>query len=100
MDASSSVEEVLANLGTYRQQLQDVETLLKSDPKNAEYLEAKQGLEEIIKLTEELLQSMPQGRAAPSGERPLSAHSALRILWGTGAAHWHREPPRAHSSVC
>ena len=40
-DAPQSLDELVANLATYKEQLNDVDELLKSDPTNAEFLEVK-----------------------------------------------------------
>ena len=54
-DAPQSLDELVANLATYKEQLNDVDELLKSDPTNAEFLEVKSSLEEVIALTEDLV---------------------------------------------
>eukprot|EP00899_Mesostigma_viride_P015836 jgi/Mesvir1/24253/Mv10955-RA.2 len=59
-DAGQSLEELEANLAEYRQQLQNVEACLASDPGNTEYLEMKRELEDVITLTEEVLSEQRQ----------------------------------------
>jgi survival-of-motor-neuron-related-splicing factor 30 len=94
-----SVEELQANLADYKQQLQQVETLLLSDHTNDELKEMYDNLTEVIQLTEDLLQeagidlpaaaavsAQPAAAAAPdpllaaaadAGAGPSSSHDAL-----------------------
>ncbi|CAH9082231.1 unnamed protein product [Cuscuta europaea] len=55
-----SIEELTSNLSAYREQLQQVRTLLKDDRSNSEYLDMEKELVEVIALTEELLATAKQ----------------------------------------
>ncbi|KAK6121238.1 hypothetical protein DH2020_045012 [Rehmannia glutinosa] len=55
-----NIEELAANLSTYKDQLQQVRKLLKDDPKNSEFLDMEKELVEVIALTEELLATAKQ----------------------------------------
>ncbi|CAI9101499.1 OLC1v1038837C2 [Oldenlandia corymbosa var. corymbosa] len=59
-----SVEELASNLSTYREQLQQVRSLLHDEPGNAEYLDMEKELVEVISLTEELLATAKQNENA------------------------------------
>eukprot|EP00227_Mantoniella_beaufortii_P017402 CAMPEP_0197577156 /NCGR_PEP_ID=MMETSP1326-20131121/1895_1 /TAXON_ID=1155430 /ORGANISM="Genus nov. species nov., Strain RCC2288" /LENGTH=82 /DNA_ID=CAMNT_0043140177 /DNA_START=31 /DNA_END=276 /DNA_ORIENTATION=+ len=54
-DGVQSVEEMSANLTSYKEQLEQVEELLVGEPDNAEYLDVKESLAEVISLTEDLI---------------------------------------------
>ena len=73
-DAPQSLDELVANLATYKEQLNDVDELLTSDPTNAEFLEVKSSLEEVIALTEDLVKEAGGGdgdeAAAGAGAAP------------------------------
>ena len=84
-DAPQSLDELVANLATYKEQLNDVDELLTSDPTNAEFLEVKSSLEEVIALTEDLVKEAGGGDgdeaaagagAAPPPPPPAAASSA------------------------
>ena len=69
-EVAASYDEVVGNLETYKQQHREVKLLLEVESGNAEYLEALQGLEEVVKLTEELLETMqpaPKAFVMPIG---------------------------------
>ena len=68
MDAD--LEPTLRN---HQIQLQQVLAALEADPENAELLEMRSELEEVIRLTKELL--APTGRSAASSDGPSSAAS-------------------------
>lgn len=55
-----SVQELFSNLSNYKQQLQQVKSLLDDDPGNSEYEDMEKELAEVIALTEELLESAKQ----------------------------------------
>ncbi|KAI3448381.1 hypothetical protein Pfo_005046 [Paulownia fortunei] len=55
-----NIEELAANLSTYKDQLQQVRKLLNDDPKNSEFLDMEKELVEVIALTEELLATAKQ----------------------------------------
>lgn len=61
-----SIDELHESLASHKEQLEHVETLLASDPGNAEYEEIRRGLKEVIELTQELLSSAQQAGAAGS----------------------------------
>ncbi|KAK9167818.1 hypothetical protein Scep_003009 [Stephania cephalantha] len=63
-----SVEELSSNLSTYIEQLEQVRKLLVDDPGNSEYADMEKELEEVITLTEELLETAKQ--SANSGLNP------------------------------
>lgn len=66
-EETSSIEELQANLADYKQQLQQVETLLLSDHTNEELKEMYDNLTEVIQLTEDLLREagVPLPATAP-----------------------------------
>ncbi|XP_073028435.1 uncharacterized protein [Primulina eburnea] len=53
-------QELVSNLSTYKQQLQQVQQLLDDHPKNSEYVDMEKELVEVIELTEELLATAKQ----------------------------------------
>ncbi|XP_021762070.1 survival of motor neuron-related-splicing factor 30-like [Chenopodium quinoa] len=55
-----SIEELTSNISTYKEQLQQVKLLLEDDPGNSEYKDMEKELEEVIALTEELLETTKQ----------------------------------------
>lgn len=76
-EETHTVEELTANLADYREQLQQVETLLLSDHTNEELKEMYDNLTEVIQLTEDLLTEagvsvQPPAAAAP----PVASTSA------------------------
>lgn len=74
-EETSSIEELQANLADYKQQLQQVETLLLSDHTNEELKEMYDNLTEVIQLTEDLL--LEAGIPLPATAPPsTSAHGA------------------------
>ena len=75
-DAPQSLDELVANLATYKEQLNDVDELLTSDPTNAEFLEVKSSLEEVIALTEDLVKEAGGGDGDEADEADASAAAA------------------------
>ncbi|KAL0348187.1 UNVERIFIED_CONTAM: Survival of motor neuron-related-splicing factor 30 [Sesamum angustifolium] len=75
-----NIEELVANLSTYKDQLQQVRKLLNDDPKNSEFLDMEKELVEVIQLTEELLATAKQSDSGSglgtgtSGEASPSPH--------------------------
>ncbi|KAL2231367.1 survival of motor neuron-related-splicing factor 30-like isoform X1 [Sesamum indicum] len=75
-----NIEELVANLSTYKDQLQQVRKLLNDDSKNSEFLDMEKELVEVIQLTEELLATAKQSDSGSglgtgtSGEASLSPH--------------------------
>jgi hypothetical protein len=65
-DAPQSAEEMAVSLAEYKEQLAQVEALLAADPANAEFLDVKASLEEVIALTENLVATA----AAPPTSAP------------------------------
>ncbi|KAH6761087.1 nucleic acid binding/RNA binding protein [Perilla frutescens var. hirtella] len=55
-----NIEELAANLSTYKDQLQQVRKLLNDEPKNTEFLDMEKELVEVIALTKELLETAKQ----------------------------------------
>ena len=72
-DAPQSAEEMAASLAEYKEQLAQVEALLAADPANAEFLDVKASLEEVIALTEDLVATAaaPPPSAPPPPPLPL-----------------------------
>ncbi|KAL5703977.1 hypothetical protein ACHQM5_022462 [Ranunculus cassubicifolius] len=56
-----SVSEITSELSTYKAQLKQVRRYLEDDPGNSEYADMAKELEEVIVLTEELLEAAKQG---------------------------------------
>uniref|UniRef100_A0A5B6YTP7 Survival of motor neuron-related-splicing factor 30 n=1 Tax=Davidia involucrata TaxID=16924 RepID=A0A5B6YTP7_DAVIN len=87
-DEELSIEELVSNLSTYKEQLQQVRKLLDDDPGKSEYADMERELVEVIALTEELLATAKQ-----------SENSGLDI--GTGAdaspTSLHSGGPSQHS---
>ncbi|KAF6257849.1 hypothetical protein COO60DRAFT_1701647 [Scenedesmus sp. NREL 46B-D3] len=65
-EETHSAEELQQNLHDYREQQQQVETLLLSDPGNEELREMYDSLSEVIQLTEDLLRDAGAPEAAPA----------------------------------
>jgi survival-of-motor-neuron-related-splicing factor 30 len=85
-EETHSVEELQANLADYKQQLQQVETLLLSDHTNDELKEMYDNLTEVIQLTEDLL--LEAGVDLPAAAQPAAAAAPAPLLTaaaGTGA---------------
>ncbi|KAJ3678035.1 hypothetical protein LUZ60_001838 [Juncus effusus] len=59
-----SIDELVSNLSTYKDQLKEVKRLLADDPGNSEYADMKNELQEVIELTEELLQTARQNEGS------------------------------------
>lgn len=55
-----SIQELTSSISTYKEQLQQVKLLLEDDPVNPEYKDMEKELEEVIALTEELLETAKQ----------------------------------------
>lgn len=55
-----NISELASNLSAYKDQLQQVRKLLVEDPANSEYADMEKELEEVIALTEELLETAKQ----------------------------------------
>lgn len=55
MDGDESAADLREKLNEYQQQLKDVEELLEGEPGNDEYLQIKNDLVDVIKLTDDLL---------------------------------------------
>ena len=88
-DAPQSAEEMAASLAEYKEQLAQVEALLAADPANAEFLDVKASLEEVIALTEDLVATAgaPPPSAPPPPPAPeSSAHFAALDTSVDGAA--------------
>mmetsp|Transcript_20334 Transcript_20334/g.24369 ORF Transcript_20334/g.24369 Transcript_20334/m.24369 type:complete len:266 (-) Transcript_20334:344-1141(-) len=69
-------EEMIASLGEYREQREQVQQLLAVDPGNEEYLEMARGLDEVIELTQDLLNAagtQPQAPAVAEAASPAAA---------------------------
>ncbi|XP_047325174.1 survival of motor neuron-related-splicing factor 30 [Impatiens glandulifera] len=64
-----SIEELASSLSTYKEQLQQIKSLLEDDPGNSEYEDMKKELIEVITLTEELLDTARQNEGAGLGGR-------------------------------
>lgn len=67
MEGVQTIGELQENLNTYREQLQQVNELLKEEPENEEYKEMAAGLKEVIDLTEDLLSSALQAEGVTGG---------------------------------
>ena len=90
-DAPQSAEEMAASLAEYKEQLAQVEALLAADPANAEFLDVKASLEEVIALTEDLVATAaaPPPSAPPPPPPPApesAAHFAALDTSVDGAA--------------
>lgn len=73
-----SVEELQANLDMYREQLEQEKQTLRENPDNSECKEVVKGLEEVIELTQDLLQSaIRQGGEADETDAPGSQQTYL-----------------------
>jgi survival-of-motor-neuron-related-splicing factor 30 len=82
-----TVQELQANLGDYRLQLQQVETLLLSDHTNAELREMYDNLAEVIQMTEDLLREAGMDvSAAAAAPPPLPAAAAAAAAAGPSSA--------------
>lgn len=55
-----SIDELSSNLSTYKEQLLQVQQLLRDEPRNSEYVDMEKELVEVIALTEELLATAKQ----------------------------------------
>lgn len=55
-----SIQELTSSISTYKEQLQQIKLLLEDDPVNPEYKDMEKELEEVIALTEELLETAKQ----------------------------------------
>eukprot|EP00118_Oscarella_pearsei_P001524 m.7679 g.7679 ORF g.7679 m.7679 type:complete len:257 (+) comp19378_c0_seq2:23-793(+) len=94
--------EYSANLANYKAQLKQVEAALAADPKNDELLKLKGNIEEVIKLTQDLVQlnsTTPAGAASLSetSEETLSGQTstvASTGIWSVGSlcqAVWSKD---------
>lgn len=80
------MEELQANLADYREQLQQVETLLLSDHTNEELKEMYDNLTEVIQLTEDLLAEAGIEAAAAPAAQPAAAAAPDPLLAAAAAA--------------
>ncbi|XP_075487037.1 uncharacterized protein LOC142526487 isoform X1 [Primulina tabacum] len=80
-----NIQELVSNLSTYKQQLQQVRQLLDDDPKNSEYLEMEKELLEVIELTEELLATAKQSDSNSGFGNGISTEpsSASHFSWSS-----------------
>eukprot|EP00898_Chlorokybus_atmophyticus_P009289 jgi/Chlat1/990/Chrsp108S01415 len=71
VEDEASVDEIRSNLAEYEEQLAGVDALLEQEPGNAEYLEVRQGLVEVVALTRDLLQQavVASGGGVVAGNR-------------------------------
>ncbi|CAM8982848.1 unnamed protein product [Rhodiola kirilowii] len=73
-----NIEELVSNLSIYKEQLQQVRTLLADDPGNSEYADMEKELLEVIALTEELLVTAKQNETSgPDAGRGINPSSSL-----------------------
>ncbi|KAG0626320.1 hypothetical protein M758_2G118600 [Ceratodon purpureus] len=74
------IEELKANVGTYKEQLQQVKELLAVEPGNVEYQEMAKGLTEVLELTYDLLNEAQQAKedALEQEQREAAAASTQR----------------------
>ncbi|XP_065843658.1 survival of motor neuron-related-splicing factor 30-like [Oscarella lobularis] len=98
-----SSAEYASNLANHKAQLKQVEAALAADPKNDELLKLKSNIEEVIKLTQDLVQlnsTTPSAAAAASlaqtNEDASSATSAVAStgIWSVGSlcqAVWSKD---------
>jgi hypothetical protein len=68
--------ELEANLAEYEEQLQQVDALLTSEPGNAEYMDIKAGLAEVIALTQELVRDAAAAEEGSGGEGGVAGEAA------------------------
>ena len=69
-DAPQSLEELVASLEEHKASLAEVDELLRADPTNAEFLEVKASLQEVIELTEDLVKEAGGGDADDAPPAP------------------------------
>ena len=69
-DAPQSLEELVASLEEHKASLAEVDELLRADPTNAEFLEVKASLQEVIELTEDLVKEAGGGDADDARPAP------------------------------
>lgn len=55
MSSSDSTEELTTKLNTYKEQLEQVETLIKTDPGNESFIKLRADLLEVVALTQDLV---------------------------------------------
>ncbi|KAF8405641.1 hypothetical protein HHK36_007717 [Tetracentron sinense] len=67
-----SIDELASNLFTYKEQLQQVRKLLVDDAGNSEYADMEKELEEVIGLTEELLETAKQSEISGLGTEAIA----------------------------
>lgn len=80
-----NIDELRSNLTEYKQQLEQVESLLLLDHENAEYLELYNSLQEVIGLTEDLVRDAEEGAAQIAG-LPAPALAPAQPVASTSAA--------------
>ncbi|WIA16543.1 hypothetical protein OEZ85_013217 [Tetradesmus obliquus] len=85
-EETHSVEELQQNLHDYREQQQQVETLLLSDPGNEELREMYDSLSEVIQLTVDLLKDAGASEAAAAAAAAVPAAAGLAAAAAAGAA--------------
>ncbi|KAK6121273.1 hypothetical protein DH2020_044976 [Rehmannia glutinosa] len=96
-----NIEELAANLSTYKDQLQQVRKLLNDDPKNSEFLDMEKELVEVIALTEELLATAKQtdnssalvtGTSGEASPNPYLSESSFHVKSGSVADYGDKFP--------
>ena len=84
-----TIHELRAKLDAYRLQLNQVVTILVSDPENAQFRQLKTDLDTVIKLTEELVKTKEETDGIDANSEPaiVSGHagSATDVQTTTGA---------------
>lgn len=86
-EGTATLEEMEANLASYKEQLAQVEALLSSEPENAEYVDLKESLTEVITLTEDLVKTaVEEQQAAGSAAAQGAGVSSLDVNATYGGA--------------
>lgn len=85
------IEELKANLSTYKEQLQQVKELLVLDPNNGEYQEMEKSLTEVLELTYDLLNEAQQAKedatALEQEQEQIAATSTQRPPFHLSSTH-------------
>ncbi|TFJ83523.1 hypothetical protein NSK_005170 [Nannochloropsis salina CCMP1776] len=82
-----SVQELRANLATYKSQADQVRSLLATDPGNAAYEQLERDLQAAMKLTRELMEAQGAGQAAAEAEQGWEGPGPSTVTASAPAVH-------------
>lgn len=89
MATGSDMSQLKENLAQYEAQLHQVEAALTNDPENAELLKLKSDLNDVIKLTKDLMELTPQQRRKKSLAFEWKTGDLCKAIWSDNGKHYN-----------